>query len=150
MFRAIRRIIEEHRDVKAIYPIHMNPAVRKAADEELRSCDRIRMIEPLDVLDFHNYMARSFMILTDSGGIQEEAPSLGKPVLVMRNTTERPEGIKAGTLKLVGTDEQTIYENFKRLLEDEEAYLAMAHASNPYGDGFACRRIADVLEKEKP
>ncbi|MBQ6789628.1 MAG: UDP-N-acetylglucosamine 2-epimerase (non-hydrolyzing) [Clostridia bacterium] len=146
MFRAIRRIIDEHPDVKAIYPIHMNPVVRKAAEEELGDCDRIRIIEPLDVLDFHNFLARSYMILTDSGGIQEEAPSLGKPVLVMRDTTERPEGIKAGTLKLVGTDETVIYNNFKELLESREAYDAMSHASNPYGDGQACRRIADILE----
>ena len=146
MFRAIRRIIDEHPDVKAIYPIHMNPVVRKAAEEELGDCDRIRIIEPLDVLDFHNFLARSYMILTDSGGIQEEAPSLGKPVLVMRDTTERPEGIKAGTLKLVGTDETVIYANFKELLESKEAYDAMSHASNPYGDGQACRRIADILE----
>ena len=146
MFRAIRRVMDEHPDVKAIYPIHMNPVVRQAADEELSGCDRIRIIEPLEVLDFHNFLARSFMILTDSGGIQEEAPSLGKPVLVMRDTTERPEGIKAGTLKLVGTDENVIYENFKLLLEDENAYEAMSKASNPYGDGFACKRIADILE----
>ena len=146
MFRAIRRIMDEHPDVKAIYPIHMNPVVRQAAQEELSGCDRIRIIEPLEVLDFHNFLARSYMILTDSGGIQEEAPSLGKPVLVMRDTTERPEGIAAGTLKLVGTDETVIYENFKRLLEDKEAYDAMSHASNPYGDGFACKRIADILE----
>ena len=147
MFRAIRRVMDEHPDVKAIYPIHMNPVVRQAADEELRGCDRIHIIEPLEVIDFHNFLARSFMILTDSGGIQEEAPSLGKPVLVMRDTTERPEGIKAGTLKLVGTDEQVIYENFKLLLEDNTAYESMSKASNPYGDGFACKRIADVLEK---
>lgn len=147
MFRAIRRIIEEHPDVKAIYPIHMNPVVRAAANEELGDCDRIRIIEPLDVLDFHNFLARSYLILTDSGGIQEEAPSLGKPVLVMRDTTERPEGIAAGTLKLVGTDEATIYENFKTLLEDKTAYDKMAKASNPYGDGFACKRIADILVK---
>ena len=147
MFRAIRRVMEEHPDVKAIYPIHMNPVVRQAADEELGGCDRIRIIEPLEVLDFHNFLARSFMILTDSGGIQEEAPSLGKPVLVMRDTTERPEGIKAGTLKLVGTDENVIYENFKLLLEDKDAYDAMSKASNPYGDGFACKHIADILEK---
>lgn len=147
MFRAIRRVIEEYPDVKAIYPIHMNPLVRQAADEELRGCDRIHIIEPLEVLDFHNFLARSFLILTDSGGIQEEAPSLGKPVLVMRDTTERPEGIMAGTLKLVGTDEQVIYENFKLLLEDKTTYDAMAKASNPYGDGFACARIADILEK---
>ena len=147
MFRAIRRVMEEHPDVKAIYPIHMNPVVRRAADEELGDCDRIHIIEPLEVLDFHNFLARSYMILTDSGGIQEEAPSLGKPVLVMRDTTERPEGIAAGTLKLVGTDEDVIYENFKLLLDDPAAYDAMAKASNPYGDGFACRRIADILEK---
>lgn len=146
MFRAIRRIMDEHPDVKAIYPIHMNPVVRQTADEELSGCDRIRIIEPLDVLDFHNFLSRSFMILTDSGGIQEEAPSLGKPVLVMRDTTERPEGIAAGTLKLVGTDEEVIYQNFKELLENSEVYDAMAHASNPYGDGFACKRIADILE----
>ena len=147
MFRAIRKIVDEHPDVKAIYPIHMNPVVRAAADEELGDCDRIRIIEPLEVLDFHNFLARSYMILTDSGGIQEEAPSLGKPVLVMRDTTERPEGIKAGTLKLVGTDEKTIYDNFKLLLTDKDAYDKMAKASNPYGDGFACKRIADILEK---
>ena len=146
MFRAIRRVMEEHPDVKAIYPIHMNPIVRRAADEELGDCDRIRIIEPLEVLDFHNFLARSYMILTDSGGIQEEAPSLGKPVLVMRDTTERPEGIAAGTLKLVGTDEDVIYENFKLLLDDPAAYDAMAQASNPYGDGYACKRIADILE----
>ena len=145
MFRAIRRIMDSHPDVKAVYPIHMNPVVRKAAEEELGGCERIRIIEPLEVLEFHNLLARSYLILTDSGGIQEEAPSLGKPVLVMRDTTERPEGIKAGTLKLVGTDEATIYENFNRLLSDKEAYDAMAKASNPYGDGHACRRIADIL-----
>jgi len=146
MFRAIRRIIEEIPDVKAIYPIHMNPVVRKAAEEELGGCDRIHIIEPLEVLDFHNLLARSTLILTDSGGIQEEAPSLGKPVLVMRDTTERPEGIAAGTLKLVGTDEEVIYHSCRELLENEEAYRAMSHASNPYGDGFSCRRIADILE----
>lgn len=146
MFRAIRRIMDEYPDVKAIYPIHMNPVVRKAAEEELGGCDRIHIIEPLEVLDFHNFLARSYMILTDSGGIQEEAPSLGKPVLVMRDTTERPEGIAAGTLKLVGTDEEVIYQNFKNLLEDKAAYDAMSCASNPYGDGFACKRIADILE----
>ena len=146
MFRAIRRIIDEHPDVKAIYPIHMNPVVRQAADEELGGCERIHIIEPLDVLDFHNFLAHSYMILTDSGGIQEEAPSLGKPVLVMRDTTERPEGIEAGTLKLVGTDEEVIYSSFKTLLEDRGAYDAMSRASNPYGDGQACRRIADILE----
>lgn len=146
MFRAIRRIIDEHPDVKAVYPIHMNPVVRQAAEEELGGCESIRIIEPLDVLDFHNYLARSYLILTDSGGIQEEAPSFGKPVLVMRDTTERPEGIAAGTLKLVGTDEGTIYRNFKELLENKSSYEAMSKASNPYGDGFACKRIADILE----
>ena len=146
MFRAIRRIMDEHPDVKAIYPIHMNPVVREAAAQVLGGCDRIHIIEPLEVLDFHNLLARSYLILTDSGGIQEEAPSLGKPVLVMRDTTERPEGIKAGTLKLVGTDEQVIYDNFKQLLEDQNAYGTMSRASNPYGDGFACKRIADILE----
>lgn len=150
MFHAIRRIIEEHPDVKAIYPIHMNPVVRAAAAEELGGCDRIRIIDPLDVLDFHNFLARSYLILTDSGGIQEEAPSLGKPVLVMRDTTERPEGIAAGTLKLVGTDERPIYESFKLLLEDKSAYDAMAKASNPYGDGYASKRIADILEGKTP
>lgn len=148
MFRAIRRVIDENEDVKAIYPIHMNPAVRKTAEEELDGCERIHIIEPLDVLDFHNFLARCYLILTDSGGIQEEAPSLGKPVLVMRDTTERPEGIAAGTLKLVGTDEETIYRNFKELLEKDEAYKKMASASNPYGDGHACKRIADILEFE--
>ena len=149
MFRAIRRILDEHPDVKAIYPIHMNPVVRTAAQEELGGCDRIHIIEPLEVLDFHNFLARSYMILTDSGGIQEEAPSLGKPVLVMRDTTERPEGVAAGTLKLVGTDESVIYESFRQLLEDKEAYDRMSHASNPYGDGTACKRIADILVSTK-
>ena len=147
MFRAIRRIIDENPDVKAIYPIHMNPIVRQAAQEELSGCDRIHIIEPLDVLDFHNFLSRCYMILTDSGGVQEEAPSLGKPVLVMRDTTERPEGIAAGTLKLVGTNEQTIYESFKELLDSKEAYEKMSKASNPYGDGKASIRIADILEK---
>ena len=146
MFRAIRRVMEEHLDIKAIYPIHMNPVVRQAADDELGNCDRIHIIEPLEVVDFHNFLAHSYLILTDSGGIQEEAPSLGKPVLVMRDTTERPEGIKAGTLKLVGTDEKVIYDSFKDLLENKESYDEMSHASNPYGDGLACRRIADILE----
>ena len=147
MFRAIRRIVDETLDVKVIYPIHMNPVVRKAANEELGNDDRIHIIEPLDVLDFHNFLSRSYLILTDSGGIQEEAPSLGKPVLVMRDTTERPEGIKAGTLKLVGTDEDVIYKEFKKLLTDKAEYDKMSKASNPYGDGFACKRIADILEK---
>lgn len=147
MFRAIKRIVDETPDIKVIYPIHLNPIVRKAADEELGNDDRIHLIEPLDVLDFHNFMARCHIILTDSGGIQEEAPSLGKPVLVMRDTTERPEGIQAGTLKLVGTDEEVIYTEFKKLLTDEEEYKIMSNATNPYGDGFACRRIADILIK---
>ena len=146
MFRAIRRIMDEHPDVKAVYPIHMNPLVRQTANEELNGCDRIRIIEPMEVLDFHNLLANSYLILTDSGGIQEEAPSLGKPVLVMRDTTERPEGIAAGTLKLVGTDEDVIYKNFKELLESKESYEKMAHAANPYGDGKTCKRIADILE----
>lgn len=148
MFRAIRRVMEEHPDVKAIYPIHMNPSVRAAAQEELADFSRIRLIEPLDVIDFHNFMARSDLILTDSGGIQEEAPSLGKPVLVMRETTERPEGIQAGTLKLVGTSEENIYREFTRLLVDQNAYETMAKASNPYGDGFACARIVEILRKQ--
>ena len=152
MFRAIRHVMDENPDVKAIYPIHMNPAVRQAAEDVFGESapggkeERIRIIEPLDVLDFHNFMNRSDLILTDSGGIQEEAPSLGKPVLVMRDTTERPEGIQAGTLKLVGTEEETIYEEFSRLLTDNEEYIAMNRASNPYGDGHASERIADILE----
>lgn len=145
MFRAIRRIVDEHPDVKALYPIHMNPLVREAAAAELGGCDRIRIIEPLDVLDFHNIMARSYLILTDSGGIQEEAPSLGKPVLVMRDTTERPEGIAAGTLRLVGTEESVIYEAFKELLTDCTVYEKMSQASNPYGDGHASERIVEAL-----
>ena len=148
MFRAIRRVMEEHPDTKAIYPIHMNPQVRKAAHEELDGFDSLRIIDPLEVVDFHNFMARSYLILTDSGGIQEEAPSLGKPVLVMRDTTERPEGVAAGTLRLVGTDEGTIYREFSRLLDDPVAYAEMAHASNPYGDGHASERIADVLTQQ--
>lgn len=148
MFKAIRRVMDEHPDVKAIYPIHMNPVVREIANEYLGNDDRIHIIEPLDVLDFHNFLSRSYLILTDSGGIQEEAPSLGKPVLVMRDTTERPEGIAAGTLKLVGTEEKTIYNEFSRLLSDREEYDAMSKASNPYGDGHACERIADVLEEK--
>lgn len=150
MFRAIRRIMDEHPDVKAVYPIHMNPVVRQIADEELSGCDRIRIIEPMEVLEFHNLLAKSYLILTDSGGIQEEAPSLGKPVLVMRDTTERPEGIAAGTLKLVGTDEEVIYNNFKELLENLDSYNSMAHAANPYGDGYTCERIADILEGKNP
>lgn len=147
MFRAIARVLDEHPDVKAIYPIHMNPVVRETAREVFGNNDRIHIIEPLEVLDFHNFLNRSYMILTDSGGIQEEAPSLGKPVLVMRDTTERPEGIAAGTLKLVGTSEDVIYKNFKLLLEDKSEYEKMSKAANPYGDGLASKRIADILEK---
>lgn len=146
MFKAIKRIVDETPDIKVIYPIHMNPAVREAAVDILGGSDRIRIIEPLKVIDFHNFLARSYFILTDSGGIQEEAPSLGKPVLVMRDTTERPEGIAAGTLKLVGRDEEVIYHAFKELLEDKDKYEKMSQASNPYGDGFASQRIADILE----
>lgn len=147
MFRAIRQVCHEHQEVKAIYPIHLNPVVRKLANEIFGNNERIRIIEPLDVIDFHNLMARSYMILTDSGGVQEEAPSLGKPVLVMRNTTERPEGIEAGTLKLVGTSEDSIYKAFRQLLENEAEYNKMSKASNPFGDGFASVRIADIICK---
>lgn len=147
MFKAIRRVMDEHPDVKAIYPIHMNPAVREIANKYLGDDDRIHIIEPLDVLDFHNFLNKSYLILTDSGGIQEEAPSLGKPVLVMRDTTERPEGIEAGTLKLVGTEEETIYNEFSRLLSDKDEYEKMSKASNPYGDGFASKRIADIINE---
>lgn len=146
MFRAIRRAMEENPDVKALYPIHMNPIIRKVADEELGDFDRVHIIDPVEVFDCHNIMAKSYLIITDSGGIQEEAPSLGKPVLVMRDTTERPEGIAAGTLKLVGTQEETIYQNFKELLENKESYEKMSKTNNPYGDGHACERIADILE----
>ena len=146
MFRAIRRVLDEHPDCKAVYPIHMNPVVRQAADEELGGCDRIHIIEPIEVFDCHNFEARSYLCLTDSGGIQEECPSYGVPVLVMRDTTERPEGVEAGTLKLVGTDEETIYNAFTELLENKESYEKMSHACNPYGDGKACKRIADILE----
>lgn len=148
MFRAIRHVLDEHPDVKAVYPIHMNPTVRKVAQEELGGCERIHIIEPLEVVDCHNFESRCYLCLTDSGGIQEECPSYGKPVLVMRDTTERPEGVAAGTLKLVGTDEKVIYQNFKELLENQDAYDKMAHAENPYGDGHACERIADILEEE--
>lgn len=149
MFRAIRRVLNEHPDVKAIYPIHMNPIVRKAAEEELGDCKQIHIIDPIEVYDCHNFEARCHLCLTDSGGIQEECPSFGKPVLVMRDTTERPEGVEAGTLKLVGTDESTIYEWFTRLLDDKAEYEKMAHSANPYGDGHASERIADILEYGK-
>lgn len=147
MFRAIRRVLDEHPDCKAIYPIHMNPVVREAANEELGDCRQIHIIEPIDVFDCHNFEARSYLCLTDSGGIQEECPSYGVPVLVMRDTTERPEGVEAGTLRLVGTDEKVIYDAFKELLENKNAYESMSKASNPYGDGHASERIADILEK---
>ncbi len=149
IFRAIRRVCEEIPDIKILYPIHLNPAVRRTADEIFAGCDRIRLIEPLDVLDFHNFLARAHIILTDSGGIQEEAPSLGKPVLVLRDTTERPEGVAAGTLKLCGTDEESIYTEFSRLLNDGVEYEKMSRASNPYGDGLASKRIADILQYGK-
>lgn len=146
MFRAIRRVLSEHPECKAIYPIHMNPVVREIADEELGGCDRIHIIEPLEVFDCHNFEARCYLCLTDSGGIQEEVPAYGRPVLVMRDTTERLEGVKTGTLRIVGTDEKSIYNNFTELLENQTAYDAMAKACNPYGDGNACKRIADILE----
>ena len=145
MFRAIKKIVDEFEGVKVVYPVHLNPQVRTVADEVLGNDDKIKLIEPLEVIDFHNFIARSHIILTDSGGIQEEAPSLGKPVLVLRDTTERPEGIEAGTLKLVGTDEETIYNETKRLLTDKEEYIKMSKATNPYGDGFASKRIVDAI-----
>jgi UDP-N-acetylglucosamine 2-epimerase (non-hydrolysing) len=148
MFKAIKRIVEEHTDIKVVYPIHMNPIVRDTASSILGNHNRIKIIEPLEVIDFHNFLNASYLILTDSGGIQEEAPSLGKPVLVMRDTTERPEGVTAGTLKLVGTKELTIYEAFNDLLTNQKEYERMAIASNPYGDGFAAKRIADILEEK--
>ena len=147
MFRAVRRIVEDFPDTKVIYPIHMNPVVRETAKAELGSCERIHLIEPLDVLDFHNFISHSELVLTDSGGIQEEAPSLGKPVLVMRDTTERSEGVTAGTLKLVGTDEEVIYQACKTLLTDQTAYDAMSKAVNPFGDGHASERIVDILRQ---
>lgn len=148
IFKAIKKVVSEIPDIKVIYPIHLNPIIRQTANKILRNCDRIKLIDPLDVLDFHNFMSRAYLILTDSGGIQEEAPSLGKPVLVLRDITERPEGVKAGTLKIVGTSEEKIYSNFKRLLIDNSEYFKMSHASNPYGDGLASKRIADILCKQ--
>jgi len=147
IFRAIRRVVDEFEDLKVIYPVHLNPAVKQAAEDEIGGHPRIRLIEPLDVLPFHNFLARSYLILTDSGGIQEEAPSLGKPVLVLRDTTERPEGVAAGTLKLTGTEEADVYNGFKQLVTNATVYEAMSKASNPYGDGFASKRIADILEQ---
>lgn len=148
MFRAILRIVNENEDIKVIYPVHLNPVVRETARKIFGDHDRIRLVEPMDVFDFHNFMAKSYLIMTDSGGIQEEAPSLGKPVLVMRDTTERPEGVEAGTLRLVGTDEGVIYREVRRLLDQRE-YEVMSHAVNPYGDGYASRRIADILEQDE-
>ena len=145
MFKAIKRLLQEHDDIQVVYPMHMNPVVRETANDILGSDERIHLIEPLDMYDFHNFQAKSYMILTDSGGIQEEAPSLGKPVLVLRDTTERPEGIEAGTLKLAGTEEETIYQLAKQLLVDETIYTSMAHAANPYGDGKASQRIVQAL-----
>lgn len=148
IFKAVKQVVDEFSDVKVVYPIHMNPKVREIANEVLKDCDRVKLIEPLEVIDFHNFINQSYIILTDSGGIQEEAPSLGKPVLVLRDTTERPEGIKAGTLKLVGTDEKTIYDETKLLLIDKNVYDKMSKASNPYGDGEASKRIVDsIVEK---
>lgn len=148
MFKAINRVIEEHEEIKVVYPVHLNPKVRELADKYLKKTERIKLIEPLDVVDFHNFMANSYLVLTDSGGVQEEAPALGKPVLVMRDTTERPEGIQAGALKLSGTGENQIYESFCRLLDDETEYKRMAFAVNPYGDGNASKRIADIIEEK--
>lgn len=145
MFSAIRRVVNEHEDIKVLYPVHLNPQIRELVSKHLTGEPRVRTIAPLDVVTFHNYLARCHLVLTDSGGIQEEAPSLGKPVLVMRDTTERPEGVEAGTLRLTGTSEESIYEAFSQLLDDEETYQAMSQASNPYGDGHASERIADIL-----
>lgn len=145
MFRAIKRIIDEHQDIKVVYPVHLNPLVKQAADDILGGDERIRLISPLEVVEFHNLLSRSYLILTDSGGIQEEAPSLGKPVIVLRDTTERPEGIKAGTLKLAGTDEENIYKIIKELVENKNEYDRMSGAKNPYGDGFASEKIADAI-----
>ena len=145
MFRAIKRIIEKHDDIKMVYPVHLNPIVVQIAEEIFGDCDRIKLIKPLEVVEFHNLLNRSYLILTDSGGIQEEAPSLGKPVIVLRDTTERPEGIEAGTLKLAGTDENVIYDMIDELLENKEEYEQMSQASNPYGDGLASKRIVDAI-----
>ena len=148
IFKAVKKITDEFNDVKVIYPIHLNPKVREIANEVFKSDDKVHLIEPLEVFDFHNFQNKSYIILTDSGGIQEEAPSLGKPVLVLRDTTERPEGIKAGTLKLVGTDEETIYNETKKLLTDKKEYEKMSKASNPYGDGHASEKIVDAIKKK--
>ena len=148
MFKAIKRIVDEFNDVKVVYPVHLNPKVREIADEVLGNDDKIKLIEPLEVVDFHNFIDKSYLILTDSGGIQEEAPSLGKPVLVLRDTTERPEGIEAGTLKLAGTNENTIYDMIRELLTNKEIYEKMSRAVNPYGDGTASKRITDIIIKK--
>lgn len=150
IFKAIRRIVNEFKDVKVVYPVHLNPQIRDIAHEIFDGCDRVKLIEPLDVFDFHNFINKCYMVMSDSGGVQEEAPTLGKPVLVLRDTTERPEGINAGTLKLVGTDENNIYEQAKILLTDKKAYDAMSKASNPYGDGHSSQKIVDaIIEKFK-
>ena len=150
MFRAIKRIVDEFDDIQVVYPIHLNPLVRNIANEVFEDNPKIHLIEPLEVLDFHNFLNKAYIIMTDSGGIQEEAPSLGKPVLVLRNTTERPEGVQAGTLKLAGTSEESIYNMMKELLENEEVYESMSKASNPYGDGNASKYIVDrIIEKFK-
>ncbi|MBR0242832.1 UDP-N-acetylglucosamine 2-epimerase (non-hydrolyzing) [Candidatus Saccharibacteria bacterium] len=147
-FKAIRKLTEEFPDVKVIYPVHLNPKVQETAKEVFRDSDKVKLIEPLDVLDFHNFMERAYFIMSDSGGVQEEAPSLGKPVLVLRDTTERPEGIEAGTLKLVGTDFENVYEEAKRLLSDKVEYDRMSQAKNPYGDGFASKYIVNALMED--
>ena len=147
MFMAIKKVVDEFNDVKVIYPVHLNPKVREIADDILKGHERIRLIEPLDVLDFHNFMKKSYLILTDSGGIQEEAPSLGKPVLVMRDTTERSEGVAAGTLKIVGTSKESIYQETKFLLKNEEEYIKMSNAINPYGDGHASEKIIEAVNQ---
>lgn len=148
IFKAVKKIIDEFPDIKVVYPIHLNPKVREVANDIFDKCDRIKLIEPLEVFDFHNFQNKAYLILTDSGGIQEEAPSLGKPVLVLRDTTERPEGITAGTLKLVGTDESVIYNETKRLLTDDKEYAKMSKACNPYGDGRSSKRIVDIIINE--
>ena len=148
IFEAVNKITEEFSNVKFIFPVHLNPEVRRIAKQIFNNNDNVKMIEPLDVFDFHNFQKASYLIMTDSGGIQEEAPSLGKPVLVLRDTTERPEGVEAGTLKLVGTNKNEIYRAVKQLLSDEEEYIKMSKAINPYGDGFASKKIVDEIEKK--
>lgn len=147
MFKAIKRIIDKYDDIKMVYPVHLNPIVVETANEIFGDCERVKLVKPLEVVEFHNLLNKSYLILTDSGGIQEEAPSLGKPVIVLRDTTERPEGIEAGTLRLAGTEEETIYEILEELLNDNQAYQKMSMASNPYGDGKASEKIVDAIEK---